>query len=213
MNVPETLLQRSWRRAWADVGTGAADEPLRQRLLAAWREPERRYHTLQHLAECLAHLEPVRALAAAPAEVELGLWFHDAIYDVRRHDNEARSADWARDALAAAGAAAGTGVRVHDLVLATRHAAAAQTPDAKLLVDIDLAILGAPVERFAQYEAQVREEYAWVDDATFRRRRREVLTAFLARPTIYATDPFRSRLEAAARANLERSIRQLEDPS
>jgi predicted metal-dependent HD superfamily phosphohydrolase len=207
----DTLLEASWRRAWADVGVAAADAALLQRLLAAWREPHRRYHTLQHLAECVAAFAATRGLAQRPGEVELALWFHDAIYDVHRHDNEARSADWARDALAGAGAAAGAATRVHELVLATRHAAAAQTPDAKLLVDIDLGILGAPALRFAQYEAQIRDEYAWIDDATFRRRRREVLTGFLARPTIYATDHFRTLLETAARANLERSIAQLED--
>jgi predicted metal-dependent HD superfamily phosphohydrolase len=213
MNGSATVLETSWRRGWRDVGVAAADAALLQRLLDAWREPQRRYHTLQHLAECIAAFGPVRSLARAPGEVELALWFHDAVYDVRRHDNEARSADWARAALAGAGAAAEVAGRVHGLVMATRHAAPAGTPDAMLLVDIDLSILGAPAERFAQYEAQVRDEYAWVDDATFRLRRREVLTGFLARPTIYATDPFHSRLEAAARANLERSIRQLEDPS
>jgi len=65
-------------------------------------------------------------------------------------------------------------------------------------------------ERFAQYEAQVRSEYAWVEEATFRSRRREVLTGFLARPTIYGTAHFQALLEAAARANLQRSIERLE---
>ena len=187
-----------------------ADDPLLQRLLDAYREPQRRYHTLQHLAECLAHLEPVRHLAKSAGEVELALWFHDAVYDVRGHDNEARSAAWARDELVAAGVAADAALRVHDLVMATRHAARPETADATLLVDIDLSILGAPAERFAQYEAQIRAEYAWVDDATFRSRRHQVLTGFLARPTIYGTAHFQALLEAAARTNLQRSIERLE---
>jgi predicted metal-dependent HD superfamily phosphohydrolase len=210
MTVPETLLRRSWRRAWSDVGANGSGEALRQRLVDAWREPQRRYHTVQHLAECIGHLEPVRQLAAAPGQVELALWFHDAVYDVRGHDNEARSAAWAVAELCAAGVAGAAATRVHELVMATRHAALPETPDEALLVDIDLAILGAPQERFAQYEAQVRAEYAWVDDAVFRSRRRDVLTGFLARPTIYATAHFRTLLEAAARANLERSIARLE---
>ena len=203
-------LEASWRRCWRGIGARSDGDTVRAAVLGAWREPQRRYHTLQHLAECIAAFGPVRDLAQAPGEVELAVWFHDAIYDVRRHDNEARSADWARDAMVAAGAHADAAERVHRLVMATRHAAPASAPDAMLLVDVDLSILGAPAERFAQYEAQVRDEYAWVDEAAFRLRRREVLTGFLARPTIYATDPFRTRLEAAARANLERSIRQLE---
>lgn len=211
MSGGETVLQASWRRAWRDIGAAGTGEAVRDRLLAAWREPARRYHTLQHLAECLAGFESARGLAARPGEVELALWFHDAVYDVRGHDNEERSAAWARDALAAAGVDGAAVARVDALVLATRHAAPAGTPDAMLLVDIDLAILGAAAERFAQYEAQVRDEYAWVDDTTFRLRRREVLTSFLARPTIYVTDHHRGLLESAARANLAHSVAQLED--
>jgi predicted metal-dependent HD superfamily phosphohydrolase len=211
MSVPETLLQRSWRRAWSEVGASGSGEALRQRLTDAWREPQRRYHTLQHLAECLGHFEPVRTLAEAAGEVELALWFHDAVYDVRGHDNEAKSAAWAADELRDAGVGAARVTRVHELVMATRHAALPRTPDESLLVDVDLAILGMGEERFAQYEAQVRAEYAWVDEAVFRSRRRDVLTGFLARPTIYATGHFRNLLETAARTNLERSIARLQD--
>lgn len=211
MTEGDALLQSSWRRAWRDVGVAAAPGALLQDMLAAWRAPQRRYHTLQHLGECLAAFDAARSDAQAPGEVELALWFHDAIYDVHRHDNEARSAGWARDALATAGASEEATQHVHDLVMATRHAAPADTPDAMLLVDIDLSILGAPAARFGEYEAQIRDEYGWVDDAAFRRRRCEVLTAFLARPTIYATARFRSLLEVGARANLARSIGQLAD--
>ena len=210
MSVPETVLQRSWRRAWGEVGASGSGEALRQRLVDAWREPQRRYHTLQHLAECLGELEPVRHLAAAAGEVELGLWFHDAVYDVRGHDNEAKSAAWAADELRGAGVAAAAVERVRALVMATRHAALPETTDEALLVDIDLSILGAPPERFAEYETQIRAEYAWVDEAVFRSRRLAVLTGFLARPTIYATAHFRTLLEAAARANLQRSIAALQ---
>jgi predicted metal-dependent HD superfamily phosphohydrolase len=165
------------------------NEALRQRLLASYREPQRRYHTLQHLAECIARFEPVQDLATSPGEVELALWFHDAVYDVRRHDNEARSAAWARDELLAAPAAAAAAARVHALVMSTRHDALPEPGDAMLLVDIDLSILGASPDRFDEYEAQIRAEYAWVEDRVFRSKRRSILTAFLARPTIFGTVP------------------------
>ena len=210
MTGRQTVLQRSWQDAWRAVGAIDANDAPLQRLLDAYREPQRRYHTLQHLAECLAHLKPVRHLAKAAGEVELALWFHDAVYDVHGHDNEARSASWAKDELVAAGVAADAALRVHDLVMATQHAARPDTADATLLVDVDLSILGASAERFALYEAQIRAEYAWVDDATFRSRRHQVLTGFVARPTIYGTAHFQALLEAAARANLRCSIERLE---
>ena len=102
-----------------------------------------------------------------------------------------------------------TAGRVRDLVLATKHDAVPETVDARLLVDVDLAILGAPRGRFAEYEAQVRREYAWVPEPAFRTARAKILGEFLARPAIYSTPGFRGRLEARARENLARSIGEL----
>ena len=204
-----TSLPDSWHRAWR--AAGARDHPLLGRqLLACYAEPQRGYHTVQHLGECIAAFEPVMALAEHTGEVEVALWFHDAIYDVRSHDNEQRSADWAAAALAASGAPHETAARVHTLILATRHSALPESPDAKLLVDIDLAILGAAPARFDEYELQVRKEYAWVPEAVFREKRRAVLQQFLARPVIYSTEAIHNALEASARRNLRRSIARLE---
>jgi predicted metal-dependent HD superfamily phosphohydrolase len=173
------------------------DEALFRDLVARYREPHRRYHTLQHLEECFARFDELRALAEHPREVELAIWFHDAIYDTRRSDNEARSAAWARSV---------AGERVHMLVMATRHQAVPESADAKVLVDVDLWILGAPQPRFDEYEAQVREEYGWVPAFVYRKKRREVLQSFAARPAIYNTAPFMQRYEEQARANLARSL-------
>ena len=99
--------------------------------------------------------------------------------------------------------------RVHALVLATRHAAMPVTPDEQLLVDVDLSILGAPPERFAEYEAQVRQEYSWVPGFLFRTKRKAILREFLARKPIYSTSYFQANLEVQAHENLRHSIEQL----
>jgi predicted metal-dependent HD superfamily phosphohydrolase len=174
------------------------DEALFRDLVARYREPHRRYHTLQHLEECFARFDELRPLAEHPREVELAIWFHDAIYDTRRSDNETRSAQFAK-------AATGS-MLVHDLVTITSHEAVPQPMDAKVLVDVDLWILGAPQPRFDEYEAQVREEYGWVPAFVYRKKRREVLESFAARPAIYNTAPFVQRYEEQARANLARSL-------
>ncbi|MFP8777498.1 N-methyl-D-aspartate receptor NMDAR2C subunit [Hydrogenophaga sp. RWCD_12] len=199
--MDEGLPARSWQRAWAALGLRAPDG-LIQRLLDAWAEPQRRYHTQQHLRECLALLEPALDLAQHPGEVELALWFHDAVYDPQGKGNEARSADWACEALAQAGADSEAQQRVRALIMATCHDAEPMDQDARLLVDIDLAILGADPARFAEYDAQVREEYRWVPGWMYRRKRKEVLARFLAREAIYGTERFKERFEAQAGANL-----------
>jgi len=198
----------SWRAAWQASGA-APNDALHAELLARYAEPHRAYHTQQHLAECLALFDEFRALAQRPAEVEIALWFHDAVYDVHRHDNEAASADCARAALLDAGAVADVAGRVAALVLVTRHSAAPARPDEQLLVDIDLAILGAAPARFAEYEAQIRVEYAHVPPAMFSEKRHAILAGFLARPVLYGTAALRARLEATARANLQAAIDRL----
>lgn len=202
---------RSWARCWPGLGGQGDGAGLMRRLVAAYQEPQRRYHTTEHLAECLALLDRHLDLALAPAEVEMAMWFHDAVYDVKASDNEARSADWAAEALTAAGVEPAPVEHVRAHIMATRHSALPEPGDQSLLVDLDLAILGATAERFDDYELQVRDEYAWVPEAMFREKRREVLAGFLNRPAIYTTPRLRALLEPSARVNLTRSIQQLGD--
>lgn len=207
------MLQSSWKRWWIGIGAQSDGAALMQRLLAAYKEPQRKYHTLQHLAECLDLLARHRHVAVEPAEIEAALWFHDAVYDVTAHDNEARSAAWAVEELSAAGVSAERVEHVRAHILATRHAALPKSQDQQLLVDIDLAILGASRARFEEYEVQVRAEYAWVPEPIFRQRRSEILAEFLAREPIYNTASLRKILEHQARENLAYSLQQLGDGS
>lgn len=198
----------AWHEAWLSAGARTLDAGLHDALIASYQEPRRGYHTLQHLREALALLPRWTAAAPNPARVALALWFHDAVYDpqARGHVNERRSADWARSAAWAAGTSGETADALHALVMATCHDAEPVGPDAQLLVDIDLAILGAAPARFDEYERQVRAEYAHVPDGAFRDGRRRVLQQFLDRPVIYRTAAARHALERRARANLARSI-------
>ncbi len=198
-----------WRRLWTRLGVGAPDESVFHALISRYSEPHRKYHTTRHLDECFDKLEELRMTASHPDEIELALWFHDAIYDVTRQDNEQKSADWARAAIVEAGLSASIAERVHALVMVTRHNAAPATIDENILVDVDLSILGAEPDRFDEYEKQIREEYSWVPEILFRSRRREILKAFLDRPSIYSTRVFVEAYESQARENLERSIKTL----
>ncbi|RTQ31907.1 N-methyl-D-aspartate receptor NMDAR2C subunit [Variovorax gossypii] len=203
--TPEAL-HANWAAAWHALGVASPGDALCDELQRRYAEPQRHYHTMQHLGECLAWFDHEKALAERPGEVALALWFHDAIYDVHAHDNEARSADWARRALLDAGVDTAAADRVHALVMATRHDAVPQGRDAELLIDIDLSILGAERARFDEYERQVQAEYAFVPDEVRLPRRRAILQRFLDRKAIYATPRMHAQLEARARANLQRSI-------
>lgn len=196
-----SVFEESWTQAWADLAL-ATPADLFDELLDAYSEPQRHYHSQQHLAECLAVFNRVRHLADRPGEVAIALWFHDAIYDVKGKSNELQSAEWAVRVLRGAGAVESVLQRVDRLIMATRHDAMPVERDQQLLVDIDLSILGASAERFAEYDRQVRAEYSWVPGFIYNMKRKAVLKSFLARSSIYSTSYFRDHHEKQARINL-----------
>jgi predicted metal-dependent HD superfamily phosphohydrolase len=199
----------AFAQLWQRLGATTPPEPVFTRLYQAYSEPHRAYHNVTHLCHCLEELAAARSLAEHPDEVEIPLWFHDAVYEPLAKDNEQRSAAWAEQELEQAGIAAAVRQRVQALIRATKHDQPPTTSDAQLMVDIDLAILGQPATRFEEYEAQIRQEYAMVPEAAFRQGRAAILDIFLQRLAIYHTDYFRQQYEAVARQNLTRSVLSL----
>lgn len=174
--------------------------------------PARHYHNVEHLHECLAELAAVAGDLSTRGHrsIALAIWFHDAIYDAARHDNEAASADLAAARLGQLGESPDVIATVGRLILDTAHRAEPATPEGRLMVDIDLSILGKPADRFDRYDAAIRAEYAHVPWQDYRTGRLKVLRAFLARPAIYGATCFKAAYEDAARANLDRAISRLE---
>jgi predicted metal-dependent HD superfamily phosphohydrolase len=177
--------------------------------LATWSEPNRTYHDLRHLEDCLTQLDSVREGLRARDVIEAALWFHDAVYDARALDNEERSARWAVEALSSAGVPRAVAGEVARLVLLTRHRIPAADEAGRVVCDIDLSVLGRSAEEFDIYERRIRAEYAWVPEEAYRDGRRRVLTEFLRRDPLFQTAVFRSKYEASARANLARALAAL----
>ncbi|SBT52226.1 HD domain-containing protein [Micromonospora narathiwatensis] len=210
----DELIER-WRDA---AHTAGATEPAEveragARLLAAWREPHRRYHTTTHLRAVLDVVDAYAGSARRPALVRLAAWCHDAVYDPRSGGdaNERASAELAGGLLAAAGLPADAVTEVRRLVLLTAgHATRPDDPDGALLCDADLAILAAPPDGYDRYAAAIRREYAHVPDSDFRAGRAAVLAGLLALPALYRLPGPHARWEAPARANLSRELAALE---
>src|SRR5215510_3023192 len=187
---------------------------IRDELVRAYKAPDRHYHNLAHIEAMLDLMRWHRGALSDPTSVEAAIWFHDAVYDTRRHDNEEKSAALAAERLS--GLLSPDRIeRVASMIRATAgHVVPeglddAAKRDCALFLDMDLAILGSAPDAFAAYEAAVRREYGWVPEALWIEGRRKVLQAFLARPAIYASPPFRASHETAARENLTRSLEQL----
>ena len=178
-------------------------------LLSAWNDAARSYHGTAHLVDCLAQLDSVPDPVPERDLIEAALWYHDAVYDSRAHDNEARSATWADQALRALGVPPATTGEVARLVALTSHTAPPADRAGRLVCDVDLSILGRAPDEYDAYARRIRAEYSWVPEPAYRAGRREVLARLLAREPLYGTEFFRARLEAPARGNLERELRGL----
>jgi predicted metal-dependent HD superfamily phosphohydrolase len=210
MGRPRGILdQQRWLQLWSRLGAQGSGASIFAQLATAYAEPERAYHTAEHLRDCLAELDLSRDLAQHPDEIEAALWFHDAVYRPGAADNEDQSAELARTALSSGEVPREVADRTAALVLATRHSGVASSPDEQLTCDIDLSILGREPAIFDAFERRIRREYAWVPEPMYRRERSAVLSGFLRRRSIYQTDQFRQRYEALARANLQRLLDQL----
>ncbi len=206
-----SLDQQRFLQVWQQLGGRDDPEALFNALARAYAEPHRAYHTTIHLQDCLDQLDTVKASLDEVAQVEIALWFHDAIYDTQAKDNEVKSAAWASTALTSSHISLTVAQNVANLIMMTQHQALPQANDARFTIDIDLSILGRAPVVFAEYDRQIRLEYHWVPEDEYRRRRGQVLTGFVARPTIYQTAFFQTRYEQQARQNLAQAIKRLAD--
>jgi predicted metal-dependent HD superfamily phosphohydrolase len=179
-------------------------------LLARYSAQERYYHNTAHIVDCLRQLEAFEKASKVTVQdhVRLAVFYHDAIYDPRRHDNEAQSASLARKELAPF-VDPGSLDAIGDLIQATDHKQPPANGVAAQIVDADLSILGTSPELFDRYEAAIRAEYSWVPEEKFRAGRAAVLKHFLAREQIYTTHWFHEQYEGITRVNLSRSLAAL----
>jgi predicted metal-dependent HD superfamily phosphohydrolase len=198
-----------WLASWRALEADPPDADLFLRLCERYSEGHRAYHTLNHIRECFQQLAGYPLEPDQRGELEIALWFHDAIYDTQRHDNENLSAAWAADSLERAAVPQQVIANVRDLILITKCHSTPATPDQALMIDIDLSILGAAPDRFYEYERQIRHEYSWLPEDAYRDARSRVLREFQDRHLLYTTEHFRKTLEVRARENLARSLRSL----
>ncbi|HPQ86145.1 MAG TPA: hypothetical protein PK055_00665 [Gammaproteobacteria bacterium] len=178
-------------------------------LYNAYSEKHRFYHTVKHIEAMFRHFDIVKDIAERPAELELAIWFHDAIYKPFSKNNELNSAEWAKEFSLSNGYYMEGAERIHSLIMATQHNGIVQDKDQKLIVDIDLTILGASPEIYDEFERNVRKEYKMVPTFIYRKKRKELLMSFLSKVSIYNLDYFKEKYENIARYNIKRAIEML----
>jgi len=184
---------------------------LWQDIVTRYGEPQRAYHTLNHIEQLLVQFENIKHHLAKPHIIALALYYHDVIYDPTRFDNELKSAEFAIDAL---GPYLSTKQcqQIHVLIMMTANhqidmlVDRDKYNDTAYLLDVDLSILGAPWSAYEQYAKAIRKEYTHVADDSYRDGRTAVLQGLLAHPKLYLTDHYYEQLETQARDNIKREL-------
>ncbi len=205
-------LKARWRTHVQMLGNFSADLVGRtfDDLCASYSEPHRRYHTLTHLVTLFDCLEKHGEEIDDPARLAFATWYHDVVYDPRRADNEAKSAERAMKELDALGAPGELRSHVVQLILATKdHMGGGRDYDDDVFLDADFVILGAPESDYRDYVRDVRAEYAHLNDDQWKRGRGAFLERVAASPRIFRTGIFEGEYGAQARANVAWELKQL----
>jgi len=189
--------------------SGNLPSGLSEILLERYREPHRRYHNVSHLAAVLAALEVLGADSDNQA-VRLAAWFHDAVYDPQRADNEEISASLAQGLLPLFDFPSTIINEVARLVrLTATHRVQPDDSNGALLCDADLSVLAGDADSYSSYAAGVRAEYSFVGDADFARERAALLNALLDSEHVFHTPKGQELWEARARANISIELKLL----
>lgn len=197
-------LLRRWLALAGELGIDeAAARPIFNALQAHYQDDSRYYHNLAHVRQVLETVERLAPYAEALPAVKLAAWFHDAIYEPGADDNEAHSARYLRATLESLSAPEAVVEEAARLILLTEgHEAGEGDGNGRVLLDADLAILGAESPAYERYARAIRQEFAHLPQEAYRRGRAAVLRRLLQRKPLYYTRPLQEEREARARRNI-----------
>jgi len=141
-----------------------------EKVIEKYNEPQRFYHTTQHLAEVIAYLNE----AVKDDELFLAAVYHDAVYDPKATDNEERSANLFLEHSKDSSLTKEQKSNIRQLILDTKTHKAS-TDKSQLLIDADLNILNQPFNKLIEFEHQIFREYQFVDYTLYKEKRVEIL--------------------------------------
>lgn len=207
-----TKLSESWRRLCHLLG--AIDRTIDlvfQDLCRVYSTDDRPYHNLTHIDRVLKLIGECKASEIDRESLQFVAWFHDAIYNPKASDNEAKSGEYAAIKLAELGINPEKIDRVVSLILYTQlHQAPTDDLEAQILLDADLAIFGSEPSDYQTYALAIRREYAWLSESEYHAGRRRVLEQFLQRDRLYCLELYYAKFERQARENIHLELVNLD---
>ncbi len=185
------------------TGDRAVVDRFWHELVLHYNGKKRYYHNLTHIEHVYMNLVPFFN-TAIPPEVMFAMFYHDAVYDVTRKDNEEQSTDLAHKVMTEIGVPAAIIFETESLILATKVHEPTEDNTMNAFTDADLCILGAGEKEYNAYLQNIRKEFSVYPDRLYNAGRKNVLQDFLEMPRIFKTDWFYNLYERQARLNLKR---------
>lgn len=198
-----------FNKMWRKCGAKSDADHLYKDLERRYSEPHRFYHNFQHIENCFNQMDMISGNEIDPILLEFSLWFHDAVYNPKANDNEEQSAYLAKGVCKDAILPESFCKKAQELILMTKHTCEPIDYLQKIIIDIDLSILGSDPRTYDIFEMNIRKEYSHVNEPAFLAGRSSILNGFINRNRIFYTDFFYSKYEPSARSNLTRTIQKL----
>lgn len=205
-----TYLNEQW--TFLTEKAGAIKDFYYQDLINRYNSAGRYYHDLNHITSLLHLTDRYGHILQCEDAVRFAIWYHDAIYDTNKLNNEQESADHAGEQMSKMNIDAGTITKCTNLILATKtHTISTKNnrKDTGFMLDIDLSILAAPADEYHHYTQQIRKEYQQYPDPIYKAGRIKVLERLTIRPRIYHTEFFYEKWEKLARENISQELSTL----
>ena len=172
-------------------------------------DKKRHYHTLEHLKNLLFQLTPIRTKISSWNTILFTLFYHDAIYNSLKNNNEEKSAELAYKRMNQLSVPKEIIDNCYAQILATKSHKNSEDLDTNYFTDADLSILGQDWEVYTQYYKNVRKEYALYPNLVYNSGRKKALQHFLTMENIFKTEYFYQKFEETARKNIQREIELL----
>ena len=190
------------------VLNGKPWQELQLKLVEAYNQPGRYYHNLLHIAAMLNFLESQRRQSHR-LELELAVWFHDAVYYPTRGDNEESSAAMASVELRNIHVPDDVILTVNKLIMLTKGHGVSKAKEyhEQIFLDADLMVLAQPWPEYLAYAQAIRKEFGSIRFDYYAKGRSEFLKKFLKRKKLYSHIFW---AEDAARENMKKEIKILE---
>lgn len=176
-------------------------------LNSQYSHKSRFYHNWRHIEKMLLDLPLFNAQIENLDALVLSIFYHDSIYRVTKNNNEEKSADLLQEHLCQTNFKKIAWCK--DQIIATKQHKFSDNTDTNILIDLDLSILGQPLNVYQEYAQNIRKEYGIYPSIMYNPGRKKALKHILNQDSMYKTESFKERYESKARKNLTWEINSL----